>query len=69
MIRNHRALGLHVHLLVRPTKKTGSQPTPFTYCGEVDFADWEGEAPIHRSLEASGCSTGFVALAARRSPI
>ncbi|RUX10408.1 DUF3427 domain-containing protein, partial [Mesorhizobium sp. M2A.F.Ca.ET.037.01.1.1] len=46
MICNHRAQGLHVHLLVRPTKKTGSQPTPFTYCGEVDFAAWEGEAPI-----------------------
>jgi superfamily II DNA or RNA helicase/HKD family nuclease/diadenosine tetraphosphate (Ap4A) HIT family hydrolase len=46
MIRNHHALGLHVHLLVRPTKKTGAQPTPFTYCGEVDFAGWEGEAPI-----------------------
>jgi hypothetical protein len=46
MIRNHQALGLHVHLLVRPTKKTGAQPTPFVYCGEVDFADWEGEAPI-----------------------
>ncbi|TJW67064.1 MAG: DUF3427 domain-containing protein, partial [Mesorhizobium sp.] len=46
MIRSHHALGLHVHLLVRPTKKTGAQPTPFTYCGEVDFAGWEGEAPI-----------------------
>src|SRR4249919_2733919 len=37
MIRNHQALGLQVHLLVRPNKKTGSQPTPFVYCGEVDF--------------------------------
>lgn len=46
MISDHQALGIHVHLLVRPTKKTGSQPTPFVYCGEVDFVDWEGDHPI-----------------------
>jgi hypothetical protein len=46
MIRNHKELGLHVHLLVRKTKKTGSKPTPFTYCGEVDFQSWVGNAPI-----------------------
>nr|WP_280950719.1 DUF3427 domain-containing protein [Mesorhizobium sp. WSM3882] len=46
MIRDHRAIGLHIHLLVRPTKKTGPKPTPFTYCGEVDFSDWVGEGPI-----------------------
>ena len=46
MIRDHRAQAIHVHLLVRPTKKTGALPTPFLYCGEVDFAEWEGEAPI-----------------------
>lgn len=46
MIIDHQALGIHVHLLVRPTKKTGSQPTPFVYCGEVDFVDWEGDRPI-----------------------
>ncbi|MER8626101.1 DUF3427 domain-containing protein [Mesorhizobium sp. M1143] len=46
MIRDHQALGLHIHLLVRPTKKTGPKPTPFIYCGEVDFSDWVGEAPI-----------------------
>ena len=34
------------NLFVRPTKKTGPKPTPFTYCGEVDFITWEGEAPI-----------------------
>ena len=31
---------------VRPTKKTGSKPTPFVYCGQVDFISWEGDAPI-----------------------
>jgi superfamily II DNA or RNA helicase len=46
MISNHRALGLHVHLLVRKTKKIGSKPAPFIYCGEVDFVSWEGQAPI-----------------------
>lgn len=46
MIRNHKEMGLHVHLLVRKTKKTGSKPTPFTYCGEVDFQSWDGNTPI-----------------------
>ncbi|WP_431028977.1 DUF3427 domain-containing protein [Rhizobium herbae] len=38
MIRDHQALGLHIHLLVRKTKKIGPRPAPFIYCGEVDFA-------------------------------
>jgi Domain of unknown function (DUF3427) len=46
MIKNHNAMGMHVHLLVRPTKRTGSAPTPFIYCGEVDFVSWEGDTPI-----------------------
>jgi superfamily II DNA or RNA helicase/HKD family nuclease/diadenosine tetraphosphate (Ap4A) HIT family hydrolase len=46
LLRNHQALRHRVHLFVRPTKKTGSKPTPFVYCGEVDFVSWEGEAPI-----------------------
>jgi Domain of unknown function (DUF3427) len=46
LLRHHRTLGKHVHLFVRPNKKTGSSPTPFVYCGEVDFESWEGEAPI-----------------------
>jgi hypothetical protein len=46
MIRDHGAMGIHVHLFVRPTKKTGQKPTPFTYCGEVDFVSWEGNSPI-----------------------
>ncbi len=46
LLRNHQALGHRVHLLVRPTKKTGSKPTPFVYCGQVDFVSWEGDAPI-----------------------
>ena len=37
MLHNHRTMGIHVHLFVRPTKKTGQKPTPFIYCGEVDF--------------------------------
>jgi hypothetical protein len=46
LICNHSARGIHVHLFVRPTKKTGQKPTPFTYCGEVDFVSWEGNSPI-----------------------
>jgi superfamily II DNA or RNA helicase/diadenosine tetraphosphate (Ap4A) HIT family hydrolase len=46
ILSNHRAQGKRVHLFVRPTKKTGSKPTPFLYCGEVDFVSWEGDAPI-----------------------
>lgn len=46
LLRNHGARGQRIHLFVRPTKKTGPKPTPFTYCGEVDFITWEGEAPI-----------------------
>jgi hypothetical protein len=46
MIRNHKEMGLQVHLLVRKTKKTGSKQTPFVYCGEVDFQSWAGTAPI-----------------------
>lgn len=46
LLSNHRVQGKRVHLFVRPTKKTGSKPTPFVYCGEVDFVSWEGDAPI-----------------------
>lgn len=46
MIHDHGTMGIHVHLFVRPTKKTGQKPTPFTYCGEVDFVSWEGNSPI-----------------------
>jgi hypothetical protein len=46
LLRNHQALGHRVHLFVRPTKKTGSKPTPYVYCGQVDFISWEGDAPI-----------------------
>jgi superfamily II DNA or RNA helicase/diadenosine tetraphosphate (Ap4A) HIT family hydrolase len=46
LLCNHRVQGKRVHLFVRPTKKTGSKPTPFTYCGEVDFVSWDGDAPI-----------------------
>lgn len=46
ILSNHGTQGKRVHLFVRPTKKTGSKPTPFIYCGEVDFVSWEGDAPI-----------------------
>jgi superfamily II DNA or RNA helicase/HKD family nuclease/diadenosine tetraphosphate (Ap4A) HIT family hydrolase len=46
MLHNHQSMGMHVHLFVRPTKKTGQRPTSFIYCGEVDFISWEGNSPI-----------------------
>jgi hypothetical protein len=46
MLHDHRAMGLHVHLFVRSTKKIGQRPNQFTYCGEVDFVSWEGDSPI-----------------------
>lgn len=46
IIRSHKALGYHVHLLVRKTKKIGSRPAPFINCGEVDFVSWSREMPI-----------------------
>ena len=46
ILSNHVSQGKRVHLFVRPTKKTGSKPTPFLYCGEVDFVSWDGDAPI-----------------------
>ncbi len=45
-LSNHQAEGKRVHLFVRATKKIGSKPAPFIYCGEVDFISWEGDAPI-----------------------
>ena len=38
--------GYAIHLFVRPTKKRGTKATPFFYCGDVDFQDWQGETPI-----------------------
>jgi hypothetical protein len=47
MLHDHRTMGIHVHLFVRPTKKTGQRPTLFVYCGEVDFVSWAGNSPIN----------------------
>ena len=46
IIRDHRELGVQVHLFVRRQKLADSKGAPFVYCGVVDFASWEGETPI-----------------------
>jgi len=46
LLRDHRAEGYRVHLFVRPTKKIKGRQAPYYYCGEVEFIDWEGDAPI-----------------------
>ena len=45
-LSKHRERGLAVHLFVRRTKKFGQKAAPFVYCGEVNFVEWEGNAPI-----------------------
>ena len=35
-----------MHLFVRRQSKTTSGAAPFVYCGEVKFAEWEGNQPI-----------------------
>lgn len=46
LIRDHQALGKQVHLFVRHHKLADGKSAPFVYCGQVDFATWEGEKPI-----------------------
>jgi hypothetical protein len=45
-LRLHHERGLDVHLFVRRNKKIDGKAAPFVYCGEVDFLNWENEAPI-----------------------
>lgn len=46
MMRHHVDRGIPVHLLVRKQRKIGQKAAPFVYCGQVEFAAWEGEQPI-----------------------
>jgi hypothetical protein len=46
-IRNHETQGIEVHLFVRRETKTPTgTAAPFTYCGDLQFIDWEGNQPI-----------------------
>lgn len=46
-IRDHRRLGIDVHLFVRARSKLrNNTASPFVYCGLVDFVDWERDKPI-----------------------
>jgi len=46
-MRDHRALGIEVHLFVRAKGKTqGGRGAPFYYLGLVDFKSWQGDKPI-----------------------
>ena len=45
-LSRHKERGLAVHLFVRRTKKIQGKPTPFVYCGPIEFVDWENDAPI-----------------------
>jgi superfamily II DNA or RNA helicase len=45
-LSRHQVEGYQVHLFVRHTKKIKGNAAPFVYCGDVQFVDWEGDAPI-----------------------
>jgi hypothetical protein len=45
-IKNHREQGLEVHLFMRRQSKLDGRASPFVYCGQLEFLDWEGEKPI-----------------------
>lgn len=44
-IREHAARGIAVHLFARRNAKTVAGTTPYTYCGEVEFAEWVSDRP------------------------
>ena len=47
ILKNHQLDGVRVHLFVRKSRLTQrGKAAPFTYCGEVEFVDWEGSKPI-----------------------
>jgi superfamily II DNA or RNA helicase/diadenosine tetraphosphate (Ap4A) HIT family hydrolase len=47
LMRDHVAEGYEVHLFVRKDRKTpAGTAAPFTYCGDLEFVDWEGDNPI-----------------------
>lgn len=45
-LAKHKEKKIQVHLFVRRFKKIANQPSPFVYCGPVEFVDWEHDAPI-----------------------
>ena len=46
-IRHHESEDIQVHLFVRrDTKTPRGTAAPFTYCGDLQFMDWEGNQPI-----------------------
>ena len=47
LMRDHIANGYDVHLFVRKDRKTpAGTAAPFTYCGDLEFIEWEGDNPI-----------------------
>ncbi len=47
-LRYHLENKVQIHLFVRKKKKTlAGKASPFTYCGEIYFEHWDGDAPIN----------------------
>lgn len=45
-LKNHRELGIPIHLFVRRRAKEKNQTQPFLYAGTLSFLRWEREQPI-----------------------
>jgi hypothetical protein len=45
-LRTPASQGKRIHLFVRRSAKMGGATSPFVYCGEPVFVNWEGERPI-----------------------
>jgi len=45
-LKNHRAKGTPVHLIVRPTAKDAGKTQASIYSGELEFERWERDKPI-----------------------
>jgi len=47
LLKNHQQEGVQVHLFVRATRKNPrGRAASFSYCGDVEFVEWEGSEPI-----------------------
>jgi hypothetical protein len=42
MIKNHKEIGMAVHLFVRERQKERGKTMPFYYCGDLDYMEWAG---------------------------
>lgn len=46
LLKEHKALGIEIHLFARRAGLLDGKAAPFVYCGQLDFDRWEGDRPI-----------------------